>query len=262
MPREPGSLVALEGRLRGCPLLHILGVRPNFDDYTPAEKALIRQSSKVYYPSLFYAELLDAMGKETFPNYHTYKIAQDKIKQTALFGLAGIAHPRTRVFYGRRQKLAILELFDLPFIAKKPRGSAMGRGVFLIRNEEDLANYCQNQWPAYIQEYLPAKRDMRVVVIGGKVRHAYWRIASGEDFRSNVSAGGRIDLSPVPAEALALAEHAARQCRWDDVGVDVLEYDGAFYVLEANMKYGLQGFKAAGIDYLELMTGLIRNGEL
>jgi len=242
--------------------MRTLGVRPNFSDYPRQEQELIRRTAKVYYPSSFYAELFDSIGKNTFPNCHTYKCAQDKIKQTALFNMAGIAHPRTHVFYGRRQKSTILDRFDLPFVAKKPRGSAMGRDVFLIRNKEELASYCQNNWPAYIQEYLPVKRDIRAVVIGGKVRHAYWRVAVGQDFRTNISAGGRIDLSPVPDEALSLALRAAQLCKWDDVGVDIIEYDGAFYILEGNMKYGRQGFRAAGIDYLELMTTLIRNGEI
>jgi glutathione synthase/RimK-type ligase-like ATP-grasp enzyme len=44
------------------------------------------------------------------------------------------------------------------------------------------------------------------VVIGGKVVHAYWRLAPAHDYRTNVALGGSIDLSPVPQAALALAE--------------------------------------------------------
>lgn len=255
-------LVALGGRLRGCPLLHMLGVRPNFDDYSIEEKKLIRNAEKIYYPSVFYAALFDAMGKETFPRYHSYHFAQDKIRQSALFKLAGIAHPRTRVFYGKRQKAGILDFFKFPFIAKEPRGSARGRDIYLIRNQQTLADYCQRDGPAYIQEYLPVKKDIRAVVIGGKVRLAYWRVAPQNDFRTNVSVGGGIDCSPVPDTALELAERTAKRCKWDDVGIDILEHEGLFYILEGNMKYGLKGFEAAGIDYLALMTRLIGSGAI
>jgi ribosomal protein S6--L-glutamate ligase len=255
-------LVALGRRLNRCVLVKTLGVRPNFSDYSDAERELILSAEKIYYPTRFYAELFDAMGKKTFPGYPDYQFAQDKIKQSALFSLLDIQHPNTRVFYGKKQKTTILDYFQLPVVAKKPRGSSMGRDVLLIRDRGELARYCSNPWPAYIQEYLAVDRDIRVVVIGRKVRHAYWRVATGDDFRTNVSAGGAVDLSPVPERALELAAQAAELCRWDDVGIDIIEHHGRFYLVEANMKYGLSGFKAAGIDYFELMTDLIRHGEI
>ena len=255
-------VIALEGRLKGCKNVITLGVRPNFEDYPPADAERIRQAGTIYYPTSFYADLLEAAGKRTFPGYHTYRCAQDKIKQSALFVLLGIPHPRTRVFYGKRSRESIVDHFDFPFIAKVPRGSSMGRGVYLVRNREELAAYVQQGKIAYVQEYLPLDRDIRVVVIGQKVAHAYWRINSPYEFRSNVSLGARVSLDPVPAEALELALYAARRCRWDDVGIDICRHNQRFYVLEANMKYGKEGFRAAGIDYIQLMEKLIENGEI
>lgn len=255
-------LVALEARLRACPMVKTLGVRPNLSDYSEEDRLLIGHADKIYYPSSFYADLFDTMGKTTFPSYHTYKFSQDKIKQTALFDLSGICHPRTRVFYGKRQKSKITDHFDFPFIAKIARGSSLGRGVFLIRTFDDLVRYLENKGPAYIQEYLPIDRDIRVVVIGNKVAHAYWRLAPKDDYRTNVGAGGQVDLSPVPEDALSLALHTARLCRWNDVGIDICFHNGTYYVLEGNMKYGHEGFRKAGIDYQRLMSDLIERGEI
>ena len=254
--------IALEGRLRECKNVITLGVRPNFSDYSRREAALIRSAKKIYYPSAFYADLFDAMGKPTFPGYHNYKCVQDKIKQTAMFELLDIPHPRTRVYYGNRQKKAICEHFSFPFIAKIPRGSAMGRGVYLIQQYEDLQAYLQLAHPAYIQEYLPSDRDIRVVIIGENIVHAYWRIAPENDFRCNMAVGGRISLASIPPPALDLALHTARSCRWDDVGIDICQYNGDFYVLEANMKYGKEGFRQAGIDYIALLETMIENEEI
>ena len=256
------KVIALEARLKGCKNVLTLGVRTNFSDYSIHEADLIRSADKIYYPTTFYAELFDAMGKKTFPSYHNYKCVQDKIKQTALFDLLEIPHPRTRVFYGKRQKSAICDHFEFPFIAKIPRGSAMGRGVYLVQNQDDLLTYCDLSNPAYIQEYLPAGRDMRVVVIGNTVAHAYWRIAPPGEFRSNVAVGATVSLDPVPQNALDLALNTARACHWDDVGIDIVEYDGKLYVLEANMKYGKEGFRVAGIDYIKLMESMIENGQI
>ncbi len=43
---------------------------------------------------------------------------------------------------------------------------------------------------------------------------------------------------------------------------DICEHDGSFYVLEANMKYGREGFRKAGIDYIRLMEMMIEIGEI
>ena len=255
-------VIALESRLRCCRNVVTLGVKPNFSDYSASDAEQIRTADKIYYPTTFYAEMFDVMGKKTFPSYHTYKFAQDKIKQNAIFDLLRIPHPRTRIYYGKKQQAAIVDHFDFPFIAKIPRGSALGRGVFLIRNAADLRAYGNLTPTAYIQEYLPADRDIRVVVIGRSAVHAYWRIAPAGEFRSNIAVGGRVDLKAVPAEAVDLAVHTARVCRWDDTGIDILPHKGAYYVLEANMKYGREGFRQAGIDYTRMMEGLIADGKI
>jgi len=81
-------------------------------------------------------------------------------------------------------------------------------------------------------------------------------------FRSNIALGGSICLDSVPREALELALRTARSCRWDDVGIDICRYDGRYYVFEANMKYGKEGFRQAGIDYIHLMEVMIQNEEI
>lgn len=254
--------IALENRLRRCPSIITLGVRPNLSDYEPWQRDLIRKAAVIYYPTAFYADLFDTIGKRTFPSYHTYKYAQDKIKQTALFELLGIEHPRTRVFYGTHQKSLILKYFDFPFIGKVARGSALGRGVYLIRNETELAQYLRLGGPAYIQQYLPVDRDLRVIVIAGRAVHAYWRVAPSTNFRTNVSQGASISFSDIPNDAVGFAVEIARACRVDDVGLDIYHCNGNTGVFEFNVKYGKQGFERAGIDYDAMMDELIRNGRI
>ena len=255
-------VIALEKRLRHCQHVDTLGVRPNLETYPESDLARIQAADKIYYPSLFYADLFDIMGKPCFPSAHNYRFVQDKIKQTALFKLLGLPHPRTKVYYGRRQQQQITDEFAYPFVAKVARGSALGRGVYLIRDANHLAAYLADNRVAYIQAYLPIDRDIRAVVIGSQVVHAYWRIATVGEFRTNVAAGGQIRLDAVPQAALDLALFTARSCGWDDVGLDVCCFEGHWYVIEANMKYGKAGFRAAGIDYYQLMDTLIAHGTI
>jgi ribosomal protein S6--L-glutamate ligase len=257
-----GTVVALESRLRECRNVLTLGVKANLSDYSGRERDLILSSPRIYYPTAFYAEVFSAMGKPIFPSVHTYRFAQDKIRQTALFGMAGIPHPKTRIYYGKRQYHRIPADFAFPLIGKIPRGSARGRGVFLIRDTEELDRYLTVSPVAYIQEYLSLDRDIRVVVIGDRPVHAYWRIAPPGDFRTNVAIGARISLDPVPPAALDLAVHTARSCGWNDVGLDICFGNGTYLVLEANMKYGKEGFHAAGLHYPAILEEMIEHGDI
>jgi len=254
--------IAIGARLKQFPQVLTLGLKPNFQDYSNNEQALILNAKIIYYPTAFYAELFNTMGKETFPSFHTYKFALDKIKQTAMFKLLNIAHPRTRVFYGNRQKKTITDFFKFPFIAKKPRGSSKGNHVYLIKDQAELNTYLENKEPAYIQEYLSIDRDMRVVIIGKKIRLAYWRIAAKNRFKTNLSQGGSVCFDPLPQKALDLALSTAQKCGWDDIGLDIIEHDKKFYVLEGNVKYGTKGFKLAGINYKQMMVDLILNEQI
>ncbi|MCF6248875.1 MAG: RimK family alpha-L-glutamate ligase [Desulfobacula sp.] len=254
--------IALGARLKKHPNIHTLGFKPNFSDYSAKEQTLIQQAKKIYYPTAFYADLFNAMDKKTFPSFHTYKFAMDKIKQTAIFQLQGIPHPKTHIFYGNKQKQEILDHFTFPFIAKKARGSAKGNNIYLIHTHLDLEKYLVMTGPAYIQQYMPIKKDMRIIIIGSKIRLAYWRIACHGNFKTNLSQGGVIGFDSLPQKALDLAQKTAIACGWDDVGIDIIESENQFYVLEGNMKYGTRGFKAAGINYKDLLEQLILKKEI
>ncbi|CCK79398.1 ATP-grasp domain-containing protein [Desulfobacula toluolica] len=254
--------IALGARLKQYPAIQTLGFKPDFQAYSAQEQQIILNAKKIYYPTAFYADLFNAMGKETFPSFHTYKFTLDKIKQTAVFNMLGIPHPKTKIFYGKKQKQTILDFFDFPFIAKKARGSARGAGVYLIQNRDNLSHYLKDKEPAYIQEYLPIDRDMRIIIIGNQIRLAYWRIADPDNFKTNISQGGTASFDPLPSKALDLALITASKCGWDDVGIDIIEHDSNFYVLEGNMKYGTKGFCLAGINYKKMLANLIVEGRI
>lgn len=254
--------VALGVRLKQYPSIQTLGFKPNFCEYSIQEQHLILNAEKIYYPTAFYADLFNAMGKKTFPSFHTYKFAMDKIKQTACFNMLDIPHPKTKIFYGKKQKQTICNYFTFPFIAKKARGSSKGNGVYLIQDKKDLSLCIKNKGPAYIQEYLPIKKDMRIIIIGKKIRLAYWRVAALGSFKTNLSQGGTINFDPLPPKALDLALTTAAKCGWDDVGIDVIQQNNRFYVLEGNMKYGTKGFKKAGINYKKMLENLIMEGKV
>lgn len=256
-----GHFVALGSRMKGIPEVFTLGVRPNFGDYTSGEQMLIMNAPVVLYPTLNYAQFFHTLGKSLFPSLETYLYSDEKIKQTTLFYMLELPHPRTRFYYHLHHD-QILSDFAFPFIGKLPRASAGGRGVFKIEEPDDLRNYLEKTGVAYIQEYLPHDRDLRVILINYEPVLAYWRCGSNGNFRTNLSQGGTLDFRDIPQEGLETASSAARMCRFNDVGLDLIHSGGKWYVIEANMNYGREGLRNRGMDLKLILREKLLSGGL
>jgi ribosomal protein S6--L-glutamate ligase len=261
MGENSPEYIALGSRLNGVPEVLTLGVRPNFYDYTPEERQKIHNAKCILYPSLNYAQYFTTMGKKIFPSVETYLYAGQKMKQTTLFNMLSIPHPKTTI-YLKREFDRIEKDFPFPFIAKIPRASSRGRGVFKITDSAQLGEYLEKTKFAYIQEYLPHEKDLRVVLINYHPVLAYWRRLVPGDFRTNVFQGGIIDFDNIPDDAMSLARECARKCNFNDVGLDLLRSNGNWYVIEANMQYGREGLKKKNMVLKEVIREKLLAGTL
>lgn len=261
MAGRNARIVALGSRLRGVPEVLTVGVKPNFLDYTARERELIMHADVVLYPTLNYAQFFTTMGKPIFPSLETYLYADEKIKQTTLFLMLSLPHPRTKIYF-RRHHQDIQGEFRFPFIGKLARSSARGKGVFRIRDSAELATYLKRTNIAYIQEFLPHDRDLRVLLVNYQPVLAYWRICPPGDFRTNVSQGGAISFDDIPPEGIRLAQQICRKCKFNDVGLDLIFSGDKWYVIEANMKYGRKGLKMKGLNLKEILRQKLLSGEL
>lgn len=248
-------------RLRKSCSFRCVGTLPNWSDYPSSIKEALRDAKTIYYPSSLYEYLFESLGKAIFPSNY-YSIMGNKIRQSGMFQLLGISHPRTRLYYGRSRLYRALRDFEFPFVAKTPVGSSQGSGVWLIQTEHELREYLKSHQPAYVQEYLQIERDLRVVIIAGQVVHSYWRIQKPGDFRNNVSQGARISHENIPDSALEFAVDVANRCRFGEVGLDVCYFEDKYYVLEANMVYGLEGFRKAGLNIYQILADLGEKGKI
>lgn len=260
MKKLPPRGISLGKRLRKSSI-RCVGVKPNWSDYPEELQREILMAEKIYYPGPVYCEILEAAGLSVFPRNY-YHFLGDKIAQTDLFNLLEIPHPRTGIYYGRDLSERIENDFSYPFVAKTPIGSSQGEGVFLVRRPEELSRYLRTHNPAYIQEYLPIERDLRVVIICGRLVHAYWRIHTQGDFRNNVSQGGTISFEDIPAATLNFALRAASRCGFDEVGLDICRHAGKYWVLEANMVFGQEGFRKKDLDIHKIIADLFDSENL
>lgn len=90
---------------------------------------------------------------------------------------------------------------------------------------------------ALVQTLVPPQGyDLRVLVAGGRIAGAAYRIASPGEWRTNVSLGAvRRQVDDPPREAAALALAAARAVGTSLVGVDLLPTpEGGWVVVELN----------------------------
>jgi ribosomal protein S6--L-glutamate ligase len=253
--------IALGNRLKGVPEVLTLGVKPNFYDYTQNERRLIIESPVILYPTLTYSQLFSTMDKKLFPSLETYIYADEKIKQTTLFNILGIPHPRTRIYYHLHHG-DILKDFRFPFIAKIPRRSAQGKGIFKIQNKDELDQYLKLTKIAYIQEYMRHEKDLRVILINYQPILAYWRECPPESFKTNIFQGGTINFEGIPDDGLKLAVEFSKKCKFNDVGLDMMKVANKWYLIEANMKYGRKGLISKGMVLKEIIREKLLKGEL
>ncbi len=246
--------VCLGTKLKESQTVTLLPLRYCWEDYSTRERRLILEAEKIYFPTIHYASTFFAIGKKIFPTLQSYLLLGNKIAQLQAFRAADIPVPRTRIFPGRNRMEKIIDTFSFPFVAKIPVGTSRGLGVFFIENEHDLRSYLNKVSVAYIQEYIHTDRDIRVVIIGNEPVLSYWKIVRDGTFKTNLAQGGEIDFGQVPEAAVELAILAAKKCSLDHAGFDVCMTPSGPVIFEANIHFGREGFKEAGVSYHHLLA--------
>jgi RimK family alpha-L-glutamate ligase len=107
---------------------------------------------------------------------------------------------------------------------------------------------------AFLQELVGREdeerpRDLRVYVVDGDVVGAMYRVAAEGDWRTNVARGGAVRdaTEDLPAAAERQARRSAEIIGLDYAGVDLIEGDDGWYVLEVNPTAGFKGlYRATG----------------
>lgn len=140
-----------------------------------------------------------------------------------------------------------------PFIQKPNKGSK-GKGVELIRNEEDFDRIVKDVNQQVYQNFIENSGDYRVFVLGGRVLGAIKRIASEGGFLNNISKGGRAEIitnQKILARLRRIGTTVASIFELTLCGVDVIydESTGEYFFLEVNTVPQWKGFQeATGVD--------------
>jgi ribosomal protein S6--L-glutamate ligase len=177
--------------------------------------------------------------------------ARDKLRAIQILSRHNIGMPATTFARDRADVLPAIErVGGAPVVIKLLEGT-QGIGVILAPNTkvaeaivETLQSTKQN---VLIQRFVAESkgRDIRALVVGDRVVAAMRRVAQGDEFRSNVHRGGKVEPVELDAEFEHTAVRSAQIMGLRFAGVDMLEGDEGPLVMEVNSSPGLEGIETA-----------------
>uniref|UniRef100_A0A8C7XTA1 N-acetylaspartylglutamate synthase n=1 Tax=Oryzias sinensis TaxID=183150 RepID=A0A8C7XTA1_9TELE len=169
----------------------------------------------------------------------------------------GVPLPDTFSYGGHdnfRKMIDEAEPLGYPVVVKNARGHR-GKAVFLARDKHHLTDLChliRHDTPYLFQEYVKEShgRDVRVVLVGGRVIGSMLRCSTDGRMQSNCSLGGVGMMCPLNEQGKQLAIEVSNILGMDVCGVDLLQLnDGSYVVCEANANVGFIAFdQACGMD--------------
>jgi RimK family alpha-L-glutamate ligase len=128
-----------------------------------------------------------------------------------------------------------------------------GGGTWMVELD-DPVNAQVGDRHAFLQEFLDhdeaRHHDLRVYVVGERVVAAMNRYAPEGEWRTNVALGGEVEdmTGRLPDHVREMALDAVDAIGLDYAGVDIVQGDDGYYVLEVNPTAGFRGlFEASGI---------------
>jgi tetrahydromethanopterin:alpha-L-glutamate ligase len=196
---------------------------------------------------------LEASGVPVWSAPDRLEVAVDRYRMTVELVRAGLPVPETVITEDLGEAAATVERFGAAVL--KPLFTSKGRGMLRLDAALDVPRIlerhrAENADPFYLQRFVKHPgRDLGVAVLDGRCLGAYWRIAGDGQWMTTVLSGGRYAPADPPAEALALAERAAQHFGLLFTGVDLIESDEGFTVLEVSAFGGFRGLlDGCGVD--------------
>lgn len=179
-------------------------------------------------------------------------LVADKLHTMQRLNRGGLPIPRTILGKFPMEADLVESELDFPVIVKTLRGTR-GTGVLKCENREqfeDLAGLlgtADARADFLFQQYVRAShgRDVRVLVVGGRVIAAMERRSLAGGFKSNVSLGGVGRAFQPPPEMAELAVRAAEMLDLEVAGIDILFDEEGYRICEANSSPGFQGLERA-----------------
>jgi ribosomal protein S6--L-glutamate ligase len=225
-------------------------------DIDSLDVVLPRQGATIGDSCLALINHFSLMGIPLINRLNAVRLASNQYLTLQALAAEGIPIPDT-LFVNSSDgfEAAIKRLKGYPVVAK-PVSGRQGKGVILIESERELdsmmAKHLDNRKGILIQEFLPpeGRRDIRVLIVGGRVIGAMELKPAKGDFRANYHLSQDSQPAELSTKTMEIAMKAALTADLQIAGVDlILDRRGRAKVIELNYSPGFKGMEAAtGLD--------------
>jgi len=194
------------------------------------------------------AQTLSALRPTLNPPEATARAAH-KVATAAALASADLPVPESVLALSGDQLNRLREGFGPEAVYKTAIGTH-GGGAWKVGEGETLTAKVGNR-RAFLQSLIGRTgqdpTDLRVYVVGDRIVGAMYRHAAEGDWRTNVARGGRVEdaTDDLDEDVREMARSAAAVVGLDYAGVDLVEGDDGWYVLEGNPTAGFKGLYAA-----------------
>jgi gamma-F420-2:alpha-L-glutamate ligase len=193
------------------------------------DSILARTGSGTGYFNLSVLRQFERLNVPTLPNSASIEASKDKMYANQILAQAGLPIPKTMLTRFPCKAELVEKVVGFPCVLKVVTGSH-GKGVYLCENAkqfEDLSELISSldfKNSMIVQEYVQYSegRDLRVIVIGGRVVGAMLRQSTDGSFKANISRGGEGTAFDVDDQMEMLAIQTAKVLDLDIAGVDLL----------------------------------------
>jgi gamma-F420-2:alpha-L-glutamate ligase len=219
----------------------------------PAPDFLLpRTGAHSSYFALAVVRHLEQQGVLVLNSSTSIETGKDKLHTHQILSAHGLPLPRTMLVKFPVDVEQVGKLLGFPVIVKTVSG-VQGNGVYLCEDRVklqdllDLLAATRSSANLLLQEFIKTSygRDLRVLVIGGKVVACIERASADGGFKANFSRGGMVRPYRVAPKIEKLALEAARLLGLDIAGVDLL-FDGRnnFKICEVNSCPGFNAIES------------------
>ncbi|MBC16977.1 ribosomal protein S6 modification protein [Pseudodesulfovibrio profundus] len=237
------------------PTIHYKG-----EDLSDVDAVIPRIGASITFYGTAVVRQFEMMGTYCLNESVAITRSRDKLRSLQLLSRKGIGLPVTGFANSTKFTDDLIEMVGgAPLVVKLLEGT-QGIGVVLAENNQAAKSVIEAfqgvKANILVQEYIKdAKgRDIRCLVIGGKVVASMQRQAAPGEFRSNLHRGGSASTIKITPEERSTAVRAAKIMGLNVCGVDLLRTNHGPVVMEVNSSPGLEG--------IETVTGKSLSGKI
>lgn len=226
--------------------ININKFQKSFENLNPPA-ALVRGFGAAATQKIFFRldilSAIEAIGIQLINSRESLEIASDKFLTSLFLENNNIPTPKTIVCEGTEDALQAFEELGNDVVLKPLYGSK-GIGIIRINDKAFAENVIyslgQLNYVFYLQEFIEHhNRDIRILVLGNKAIAGMYRVS--DNWKTNIHAGAKMEPLELTNELKKLAIKAAAVTHTQIAGVDIVESEHGYQVLEVN---SIPGFTA------------------